>query len=294
MAIESGVGWRRAICNELFGAMGFEQSCDLLAAHGFHGVEIAPFTLADQDGRLAPQTIARVRRALAGSGISFAGFHWLLAHPAGLHATCADAAVRSATWTHVRRLLEAAGELGGGPLVFGSPRQRSAVDVPVEQARLHLQQGMLSVCAAAHENNSLLLMEALPLRESNVVNTLADAQQLIETVNCPAVRGMFDFHNCADESLRWAELIERYAAVIRHVHLNTRSGSYPRRLTAEYRNAFARLQRIGYNRWVSLEIFHQPQDAAQVLRDTRQFLDRVEAQCREGDFPGKGDEHIGL
>ncbi|TVQ34763.1 MAG: hypothetical protein EA384_17090, partial [Spirochaetaceae bacterium] len=87
---------------------------------------------------------------------------------------------------------------------------------------------------------------------------------------------------------------ERYAAVIRHVHLNTRGGSYPRRLTAEYRNAFARLQRIGYDGWVSLEIFHQPQDATQVLRDTARFLDRVEAQYSERDFPARGDEYIGL
>lgn len=290
MPIESGVLWKRAVCNELFGDISFERSCDLLAANGFHGVEIAPFTLADQDGRLTVRTIERVRRALADSGLRFAGFHWLLAHPAGLHATCSEATVRKATWDHVQRLLEAAGELGGGPLIFGSPRQRSAEDVTVEQARIHLQQGIVSVCAAAKDNNSLLLVEALPLRESNLVNTLAEAQEIIEAVHCPAVRGMFDFHNCADEALPWADLIDHHAAIIRHVHLNTRGGSYPRRVTAEYRNAFLRLQRIGYEGWVSLEIFHQPHDAAQVLRDTARFLDRVEACCKEEDFPERGDK----
>ncbi len=272
---------KRAVCNELFGSVPFEETCDLLAINGFHGIEIAPFTLAAQDGALRPRSVQRIRRALADSGIAFAGFHWLLAHPAGLHATAADAAVREAAWAHLKHLVEVAGELGGGPLVFGSPRQRTAVDVTAAQALAYMHEGLAGLCGTAAGCGSAVLMEALPKRTTNVVNTLDEASQLIAAVGCPGVGGMFDFHNCADELLSWSELIDRYAGIIQHVHLNTRNGGYPRRVRSDYRCAFRQLAAKGYRGWVSLEIFHEPSEPAQVLQDTARFLDRVEAQLVE-------------
>ena len=53
-----GRGMKIALCNEVLGAMPLEEQCELAAALGYDGLEIAPFTLAD-----APRAHRRRRGA---------------------------------------------------------------------------------------------------------------------------------------------------------------------------------------------------------------------------------------
>ena len=238
---------RRAVCNELFGKLGFPQTCELMASHGFDGIEIAPFTLFNEDGRLTADTIKMVRRSLADSGLGFAGFHWLFARPAGLFMVSENVAVRARAWNQLCHLLEAAGELGGGPLTFGSPQQRDSGAQPKQVARKYLAEGLLSLCGLAASCNSSVLIEALQSADTNMINTLDEASAFIDEVACPSVSGMFDFHNCGDESLSWDELIRRHKRIIKHVHLNTTDGGYPLHPDADYLAAFKALKGSGYS-----------------------------------------------
>ncbi|MFH2114781.1 MAG: sugar phosphate isomerase/epimerase family protein [Spirochaetota bacterium] len=268
---------KRAVCNELFGPMGFPDSCELMARHGFDGIEIAPFTLFDENGELSAATIKMVRRSLAGSGLGFAGFHWLFARPVGLFMVSEDASVRTRAWDQLRHLLEAAGELGGGPLTFGSPRQRDSGPVPKPVAHTYLVEGLRSLCEMAVSCRSMVLIEALQSVDTNMINTLDEASAFINEVGCPSVAGMFDFHNCGDETLSWDQLISRHGGIIKHVHLNTRDGGYPCHADPDYLAAFMALKASGYSAWVSLEIFTEPDDPSSVLAATAGFLDEVEA-----------------
>jgi sugar phosphate isomerase/epimerase len=118
-----------------------------------------------------------------------------------------------------------------------------------------------------------VLLEALPSAHTNVVNRMEEVRQIVEEIDSPGLCGMFDFHNCVDESLPWAQLIGDYAPIIRHVHLNTWEGGYPRRKDVEiYRESFEALAGTGYDGWVSLEVFSVPEDPAELLRETRDFL----------------------
>jgi D-psicose/D-tagatose/L-ribulose 3-epimerase len=268
---------KRAVCNELFGNLGFPQTCELMASHGFDGIEIAPFTLFNENGRLTPDTIRMVRRCLADNGLGFAGFHWLFARPSGLFMVSEDASVRARAWNQLRHLLESAGELGGGPLTFGSPKQRDSGPLPKPVARGYLAEGLRSLCDLARRCNSSVLVEALQSSDTNMINTLDEAAAFIKEVGCPSVAGMFDFHNCGDETLRWDQLIPLHEGIIRHVHLNTIDGGYPLHADPDYLAAFRALKDIGYSAWVSLEIFTEPADPSAVLAATAGFLDEVEA-----------------
>ncbi|MGD9938979.1 MAG: sugar phosphate isomerase/epimerase family protein [Clostridia bacterium] len=273
---------KRAVCNELFGTLDFPRTCELMASHGFDGIEIAPFTLFGEDGRLAPATIKMIRRNLADNGLEFAGFHWLFARPAGLFMVSGDTAVRTRAWNQLRHLLEAAGELGGGPLTFGSPKQRDSGQLPRAVARGYLKEGLQKLCKLAGSCNSSVLIEALQSADTNMINTLAEAEAFIDEVGCPAVAGMFDFHNCGDETLSWNQLIQRYKGIIRHVHLNTLDGGYPLHPDPAYLAAFRALKNNGYDAWVSLEIFTEPADPSVVLAATAGFLDEVDEALAAG------------
>ena len=268
---------KKAVCNELFGTLGFSETCELMARHGFNGIEIAPFTLFDENGRFAPHTIKMVRRSLADNGLAFAGFHWLFARPAGLFMVSEDVKVRTRAWDHLRHLLETAGEWGGGPLIFGSPKQRDSGQLPKAIAWGYLVEGLQSLCNLAGSCKSAVLIEALQSTDTNMINTLDEASTFIADVACPSVAGMFDFHNCGDETLEWDQLIRRHKGIIRHVHLNTLDGGYPLHADADYLAAFKALKDNDYSAWVSLEIFTEPKDPAAVLAATAAFLDEVEA-----------------
>jgi sugar phosphate isomerase/epimerase len=269
--------FKRAVCNELFGQTSFQKSCELLARHGFGGIEIAPFTLFNQDGRFSAATVSMVRRCLVDSGLDFAGFHWLFAKPEGLLMVSDDPAIRQRAWDHLRHLLETAAEFGGGPLIFGSPKQRDSGALPVATARGYLADGLRALCPVVARHNSTILIEALASVDTNLINTLTEAETFIQELGCPTVAGMFDFHNCGDETQSWDQLIRRHAGIIRHVHLNSLDGGYPTMVDSNYQAAFQALNDSGYAGWVSLEIFTEPDDPADVLRRTAGFLDQVDA-----------------
>lgn len=272
---------KSAVCNELFGTMDFARSCDLLAETGFDGIEIAPFTLAPDTGVPSSRVLADVRRALSQSGISFVGLHWLLARPEGLNISANDTEVRERSWEHLKTLLKVAGELEGGVLVLGSPKQRSFTDISKEEAVKRLTDGLSGVAETARQNSSLLLLEALPHQATNLINTIQEARDVVAAVNSPAIGTLFDFHNTPDETFPWEKLIIKHGSAISHVHLNTPEGGHPTvPVQDSYAAAFSALATVRYSGWVSLEIFTEPEDPASVLMETQSFLKSLDQPQR--------------
>lgn len=269
---------KRAVCNELFGDIGFEGQCGLLSEYGFHGVEIAPFTLFAGKGRISEKTTMIVRKSLRASGIAFAGLHWLLSKPDGLHITSPDRTVRKRTREHLKRLLSFAGDLGGGNLILGSPNQRSSSGITTGEAVRMLEEELAALADYASECNSRILLEALPAASTDVVNTLEEVRNILRLINHPGISGMFDFHNCEDETLSWEELVTEYSSMIRHVHLNTREGDYPKRKDVpSFQKTFESLEAAGYEGWVSLEVFRVHDKPEELLEQTKLFLDEIRA-----------------
>lgn len=209
--------------------------------------------------------------------LEFIGLHWLFLKPEGLHITTADERIRRRSWDHLKRLVDLAGQLGGGVLVLGSPKQRNSMGMSREQAAANLEEGLRILGDFTVQRNCTILLESLSLDQTDVINSLAEAEESIRRIGHPAIQGIFDFHNCAKEARSWEDLIEEYYPVIRHVHLNEVNGSYPGTGSSDFLPAFQKLAKEDYGGWISLEIFHLPEDPARVLRETREFLDRMNA-----------------
>lgn len=257
----------------MFGPMDFGRSLNLLAEHGYQGVEIAPFTLF---GDFSPSAVraglGTVKAALAASGIRYAGMHWLFVKPEGLHLTSSDDAVRKRAWDHLNLLLDISGELGGGVLIFGSPKQRASRGLPKSEALGYFIDGLSAAAEYAEERRSAILLESLASRDTDIVNTAGEAAEVIRTVGRQGLGGMFDFHNTADETEAWDVLVERHWDIIRHVHVNEMDGGWPAgRGRADFGPVFRLLHRRDFDGWVSLEIFTVPEEPGRVLRETMDF-----------------------
>jgi len=267
-----------AICNELFGGTdktSFKTSLDIIRKTGFQGIEIAPYTIFSDFSGNIQNSLVNTKKIMNGEGIDFAGFHWLLVGPKDLHLCSLDKSVRQKSWDHIKLLADMAGELGGGPLTLGSPTQRSFVNSSTEDALKNFKDGLSSVADHVENTGCRLLLEALPAKFTNVVNTLKEARSIIDKIGKSGIGGMFDFHNTDDESSPWRELILEHQNYITHVHLNDEGGSAPSRVTEEYIEAFRSLKKIGYNGWISLEIFTQPENPTAILSHVNWFINKI-------------------
>ena len=271
-----------ALCNELFGNMDLSKAAEISKKAGYDGIEFAPYTVF---GSFSPadvkQGIKNVKRALNSNDLAFVGFHWLLvdnsvdARPMSL--VSPDKALRDAALDRLKLLLSAAGELGGGVLVLGSPKQRGSVPPQsIPEAVGMLRDGLSELGDYAVSCNSTLLIEALDRSQCDVINTLEEARELVNAVSSQGLSSMFDFHNCADEKENWETLIRKYAAIIKHIHINEWDGGPPGSGTSDYVPAFKAIKEIGFDGWISMEIFSQPADAAALVAEALVFMQKME------------------
>src|SRR5437868_11002521 len=130
--------FRHAICNDAFDKWPFDEACKAIRKAGYEGIEIAPFTLAEDPACIPGARRREYRDIIQSEGLSFVGLHWLMVSPKGLHVTTPDHDLRERSWRHIVDLIDLCGDLGeNGVMVFGSPKQRCTVDglTPVEASR---------------------------------------------------------------------------------------------------------------------------------------------------------------
>lgn len=259
---------KHAMCNEAFGSTPFVEQCRTLKSAGYQAIEIAPFTLAPDPVDITPDQRRQYRRIIQDEGLQFAGLHWLMVSPKGLHVTTPDQGLRDRSWGHIRHLIDLCADLGPhGVMVFGSPLQRSTTGgLTRQEATRHYIEGLAAVAPQAEERGVTVLVEALPIAQSDVVQSLAEAVSIVQQINSPAIQTMFDTHNAVDETEPHPELVERYFDFIRHVHVNEMDGRYPGTGDYDFGALFETLIRLGYQGWVSLEVFDFKPGAAEIAQ----------------------------
>ncbi len=268
---------RLAICNELFQAVPFHRACQRIRALGYAGLEIAPFTLADEPASLSPSRRAELSGMIQDNGLEFVGLHWLLATPPGLHVTTPDAAVRTRSWEYIRLLIDLCADLGNGVMVFGSPKQRSTVHgMSPHDATALFTQELSQIAPHAESRGVKILVEALPADQSDVINSLDEAVSIVRQIDSPAVQTMFDTHNAVDEKEEHASLIRKYRAYIEHVHVNEMDGREPGMGNYNFSPLLAALTETNYRGWISLEVFDFSRDPEEVAERARESLEAAQ------------------
>jgi len=268
--------FKHAICNEIYENWPFRDACHSIRRIGYTGIEISPFTLAESPGDISPDQRREYRDIIQSEGLRFVGLHWLMVSPKGLHVTTPDRDLRERSWRHITGLIDLCGDLGeNGVMVFGSPKQRCTVDglTPAEAAR-NFTAGLAAVEPHAQQRGVTILVEALPINQCDVITTLAEAAAIVDQVNSPAVRTMFDSHNAADESQPHAALADRYFDLIRHVHINELDGRHPGTGSYDFKPVLDVLRRRGYGHWVSLEAFDFTPGSEKIANDSLRFIER--------------------
>ena len=184
---------RIALCNEVLAGMPLERQCEYAAGLGYDGLEIAPFTLDASPEKISTAEAAKIRRVVEASGLVVTGLHWLLVKPDGLSLTDPDASIRGRTIEVMLRLSALCAELGGAVLVHGSPKQRQiAPGETLATALARLRDGLAQAASAAGKAGVIYCIEPLSRRETSLVNTIAEAADLVRSIDHPHLRTMID------------------------------------------------------------------------------------------------------
>lgn len=268
--------FKHATCNEGFKDWDFAQAAKTIRKIGYTGIELAPFTLAEDATTVPGDKRREYRRIIESEGLTFVGLHWLLVGPKDIHVTTPDRTIRERSWQYVHGLIDLCADLGdGGVMVFGSPKQRSSTGgLSPAEAKKHFIEGLAGLADHAAQRGVTVLVEALSPDQTDVVTSLAEAVEVVNTINHPAIRTMFDTHNAVAETEPHDVLVDRYFDLIRHVHVNEMDGRRPGLGDYDFKPVLRVLQRRNYQGWLSLEAFDFTGGPDKVVEESLRYLEQ--------------------
>jgi D-psicose/D-tagatose/L-ribulose 3-epimerase len=245
-----------ALCNEVLKELPFAEQCRAAAALGYDRLEVAPFTLAADPMDLGDAQAREFGRVARDHGLEISGLHWLLVAPKGLSITTADRPVREKTVDVMRRLVGLCADLGGDYLVHGSPAQRQTGGDPEAGARG--EAAWAAIADDAKASGVTYCIEPLAPRETDFVNTLAEAAVIVGRVGIPAFRTMIDTSAAAQAEAEPVEaLVTRWmkTGLVAHVQLNDRNRRGPGQGSDAFTPIVSALKHSGYDGWLAIEPF---------------------------------------
>jgi len=254
---------RISLCNEVIGRLPFARQCEVAAALGYDGLEVAPMTLADDPTRLTGAEIAALRRAASDAGIAITGLHYLMRAPAGLSITSADDTLRQRSIEVMRRFCGLCAELGGAILVHGSPDQRKLDAGYESEGKKRGIDSFASVADAARNANVTYCIEALARNQTAFVNTLQDAADIVRQINSLHVRAMIDCSAAAQTEVEPVDaLIRRWlpTGLIAHIHFNDPNRRGPGEGDLKFAPILTALRESDYTGNASIEPFDYKPD----------------------------------
>ena len=267
---------RIALCNEVLAGMPLERQCEYAAGLGYDGLEIAPFTLDASPEKISTAEAAKIRRVVEASGLVVTGLHWLLVKPDGLSLTDPDASVRGRTIEVMLRLTALCAELGGAVLVHGSPKQRQIAPGETPATALaRLRDGLAQAASAAGKAGVIYCIEPLSRRETSLVNTIAEAADLVRSIDHPHLRTMIA---CSAAGQTEAEsipsLIDRWlpTGLIAHLQVNDPNRRGPGQGEMKFAPILAGLKRHGYAGTIAVEPFDYSPDGPGVAAFSSGYL----------------------
>jgi sugar phosphate isomerase/epimerase len=270
---------RFAICNETYGETPWPDVCRSIAACGYEGVELAPFTFAPDVRDLSPAQRREIAQVATDVGLEITGLHWLLVSPPGLHLNSPDPAIRSKTVDYVRALIDFCADVGGTVMTFGSPKQRWVVEgTDPADAWAWARDGFRACVPTLVERGVTLCMEALPAPESNFIRTSDEAAEMVRQVDHPSFRLMLDVKSMCAEDRPPAETIRRHAGgrpidpLVAHFHANDANRRAPGMGNTDFRPIAAALHEVGYQGYVSIEVFDYKPDPETIAREGLRYL----------------------
>lgn len=226
---------------------------------GVTGVEIAPTARWDDPLGVSSETLRETRDWWASQGIAIVSLQALLfGHP---ELTLFESeAQRRATLAYLTGMMDVAAELGAGPMVFGSPKNRARGEMSIADASTVAKEFFFDAGARAHQRGVTLCIEPNPTGYAcDFVNTTSEGIALVNAVGVTSGFGLhLDAGALAMNAEPVAESIAAAMPVLRHFHASEPSLAPLGTGGSDHAACAAALRESGYSGWVSMEMRSPP------------------------------------
>ena len=265
-----------ALCNETYGDQEFGKTCDHIAACGYDGIEIAPFTLKEDPREITEKEALGFGDRARSAGLEVVGLHWLLVKPSWLHLTTPDPLLQKDTVAFGQHLAGVCAAMGGSIMVWGSPQQRNLEQGwDYNEAAKRAADTLRKISETASQLNVTIAMEPLARKETNFLNTAEQTIELLKLVDHPACRLHLDVKAMSDEEMPIDQVIVSSAAYLAHFHANDPNLRGPGTGDVAYPPIVRALREAQYEGYISVEVFDYTPDPETIARDSIAFLKDV-------------------
>ena len=258
------------LCNEIYYDKTVFEAIKHAAGVGYHGLELAPFTLTDDIMSYPVNKQKDIAKCASDHGVEILGLHWLLLKPEGLHITTPDKSVRDKTLDVFKKLIEINSNTGGRIMTLGSPKQRnfdekSDTKDAATKRGIEFFQKLTGELEAA---NSILALEPLETEFTNFMAHTDETCRIIDSLGSKAFGITLDTH-----FLRWEkeefgfsvdELFKVAGEKLVHLHIQDDNRNAPGRGNADFTEFIDAVKEINWQGYISMETKKQ--------KDTPEFI----------------------
>jgi D-psicose/D-tagatose/L-ribulose 3-epimerase len=221
--------------------------CAKLKKAGFDGVEVPLFQGEEAHFK-------RMGQELRNLGL---GCTALTCCSAETNAVSPDAAVRKKAAEHLKWAIDMTTAVGASVLV--GP-YHSALGVfsgagPTHEEKRRAADVLRAAAEEAKKRSVLLAIEYLNRFECYLLTTAADAKALVQEINHPNFRMMYDTFHAHIEEKDVAQAIALAGPAIAHVHISENDRGTPGTGQVNWTATFRALKQIKYDGWFTIEAF---------------------------------------
>ena len=264
-----------AICNETFQDWPFEKAFQFARECGYTGIEFAPFTIHKNVFEIAAEQRKQIRQQAESAELEVIGLHWLLAFTEGYYLTSPEAPVRQSTSEYLCELARLCRDLGGKYMVLGSPLQRNLLPGISHAEGIRFAADVIRGALATFEECGVkLLVEPLGPQEGDFLLTADAGIELIDLVDSPYCRLHLDVKAMSSEGKPTPDIIRDCAGYFEHFHANDANRRGPGMGETDFLPIFATLQEIGYDGWVSVEVFDYDPGVEALVQESIVYMNK--------------------
>ncbi len=154
---------------------------------------------------------------------------------------------------YLEKALARVNQIGADTIVFGSGGARSVPNgYSFKRAEEQIIQFLKMVADYAEPLGITIVIEPLNKKESNIINSVKEAQDLVDKINCKSIQLLADFYHM-DEENEPLENIVSSKENVKHIHVADTGRLAPGTGHYHYEKFVDRIKEANYTRRVSIE-----------------------------------------